>query len=92
MPIRLQPSFFDVRERTAKLKEMGDPLVGLNERIDWETFRPSLNAVYWKVRKSKAVKDPDRLHLIVAGGMGPITAVCHGWNDSSRAVHGTYEV
>ena len=39
-----------------------------------------------------AVKDPDRLHLIVAGGVGPITAVCHGWNDSSRAVHGKYEV
>jgi hypothetical protein len=40
----------------------------------------------------KAVKDPERLHLIVAGGMGPVTAVCHGWNESSRAVHGTYEV
>jgi hypothetical protein len=39
----------------------------------------------------KAVKDPNRLHLIVAGGLGPITAVCHGWNESSRSVHGTYE-
>jgi hypothetical protein len=39
-----------------------------------------------------AVKDPERLHLIVAGGVGPITAVCHGWNDSSRAVHGKYDV
>ena len=38
----------------------------------------------------KAVKDPAGLHLIVAGGMGPVTAVCHGWNDSSRAVHGKY--
>lgn len=40
----------------------------------------------------KAVKDCARLHLIVAGGMGPITAVCHGWNESSRAVHGKYHV
>lgn len=40
----------------------------------------------------RAVKDPDRLHLIVAGGLGPVTAICHGWNESSRAVHGTYEV
>jgi hypothetical protein len=40
----------------------------------------------------KAVKDLARLHLIVAGGFGPITAVCHGWNESSRAVHGTYSV
>jgi hypothetical protein len=39
----------------------------------------------------KAVKDASRLHLIVAGGLGPITAVCHGWNESSVAVHGTYE-
>ncbi|MCC7484621.1 MAG: hypothetical protein IT529_06485 [Burkholderiales bacterium] len=40
----------------------------------------------------RAVKDPRRLHLIVAGGLGPITAVCHGWNESSVAVHGTYAV
>ncbi len=40
----------------------------------------------------KAVKDPKRVHLIVAGGLGPVTAVCHGWNDSSRAVNGVYDV
>jgi hypothetical protein len=40
----------------------------------------------------KAVKDVNRLHLIVAGGLGPITAVCHGWNESSHAVHGIYDV
>jgi hypothetical protein len=40
----------------------------------------------------KAVKDVNRLHLLVAGGVGPITAVCHGWNESSRAVHGRYDV
>lgn len=39
----------------------------------------------------KAVKDERRLHLIVAGGSGPITAVCHGWNESSHYVEGTYE-
>ena len=43
MPNRFQPGFFDIHERTAKLTEMGDPLVGLNEQIDWEVFRPSLN-------------------------------------------------
>ena len=25
-----QPGFFDIAERTAKLTQMGDPLVGLN--------------------------------------------------------------
>ena len=39
----------------------------------------------------KAVKDVKRVQLIVAGGLGPVTAVCHGWNESSRAVHGAYE-
>src|SRR5664279_3055029 len=58
MPIRFQPSFFDVHERSAKLTEMGDPLVDLNKRIDWEAFRPSLNAVYEKARKSNAGAKP----------------------------------
>jgi hypothetical protein len=37
-----------------------------------------------------AIKDPKDLQLIVAGGWGPCTAVCHGWSGGSRAVHGTY--
>ena len=39
-----------------------------------------------------AIKDPADLHLIVAGGWGPCTAICHGWSGGSRAVHGTYDV
>ncbi|MAF39972.1 MAG: hypothetical protein CL696_14040 [Chloroflexi bacterium] len=39
-----------------------------------------------------AIKDPQDLQLIVAGGWGPCTAVCHGWSGGSRAVHGSYEV
>ena len=58
MPIRLQPGFFDIHERTAKLTEMGDPLVVLKEQIDWEAFRPSLNVVYEKARKSNAGAKP----------------------------------
>jgi hypothetical protein len=37
-----------------------------------------------------AIKDPADLQLIVAGGWGPCTAVCHGWSGGSRAVHGRY--
>ena len=58
MPIRLQPGFFDIHERTGKLTEMGDPLVGLKEQIDWEAFRPSLNVVYEKARKSNTGAKP----------------------------------
>jgi hypothetical protein len=37
-----------------------------------------------------AIKDPQDLQLLVAGGWGPCTAVCHGWSGGSRAVHGPY--
>ena len=39
-----------------------------------------------------AIKDPKDLQLLVAGGWGPCTAVCHGWSGGSRAVHGRYAV
>jgi transposase, IS5 family len=58
MSLQPQPSFFDLQERSAKLTEMGDPLVGLNEQIDWEAFRASLNRVYERVRKSRAGAKP----------------------------------
>ncbi len=39
----------------------------------------------------RVIKDARDLHLLVAGGWGPLTAVCHGWGGGSRAVHGIYE-
>lgn len=53
-----QPGFFDIAERTNKLTEMGDPLVGLNAKIDWEAFRPDLNRIYEKERKNNAGAKP----------------------------------
>lgn len=53
-----QPGFFDIAERTGKLTEMGDPLVGLNTKIDWAVFRPDLNLIYEKERKSNAGAKP----------------------------------
>lgn len=52
------PGLFDIFERTAKLTQMGDPLVGLNERIDWEAFRKDLSLVHEKERKSNAGAKP----------------------------------
>ena len=37
-----------------------------------------------------AIKNPEDLQLIVAGGWGPCTAVCHGWSGGSRAGHASY--
>jgi len=53
-----QPGLFDVEERAAQLTKMGDPLVGLKARIDWEAFRPDLNRVHEKERKSQAGAKP----------------------------------
>ena len=52
------PGFFDIAERTAKLTQMGDPLVGLNSQINWEAFRADLNRVHQKDRKSNAGAKP----------------------------------
>lgn len=54
MSICFEPGFFDVDELAAKLTEMGDPLVLFNKKIDWKLFRPTLNLVYQKTRKSNA--------------------------------------
>jgi transposase, IS5 family len=37
---------------------MGDPLVGLKARIDWEAFRPELSQMHEKERKGKADAKP----------------------------------
>ena len=48
-----QPGFFDLDERYEKLNER-DPLIHLNQLINWECFRPTLNKVRKKKGKNKA--------------------------------------
>ena len=48
-----QHGFFDLDERYAKLNEP-DPLVKLNQIIDWEAFREPLSVLRNKPRKSQA--------------------------------------
>jgi IS5 family transposase len=45
-------------DRMAKLTDMGDKLVGLNEQIDWDAFRPDLNRIHDKQRKNNAGAKP----------------------------------
>ena len=52
-----QPGFFDIEDRYKKLNER-DPLKSLDELIDWEDFRSTLNQVRAKKRKSKAGRKP----------------------------------
>jgi IS5 family transposase len=53
-----QHGLFDLDERKQKLTNMGDPLVGLDARVDWEAFRADLNKVHEKDRKSNAGAKP----------------------------------
>lgn len=40
-------SFFDVDNRLSRLAEMGDTLVKLNEVVNWEIFRASLEEIFY---------------------------------------------
>ncbi|MCK5681982.1 IS5 family transposase [bacterium] len=53
-----QPSFFDFERRLNKIDKNGDPLYRLNQVVDWEQFRPELEAIRKKERKSKAGRKP----------------------------------
>lgn len=53
-----QPSFFDEAERLDKLSKLGDPLVHLAEYIDFSLFRPKLEQIFAKQRKSAAGRPP----------------------------------
>ena len=53
-----QPGFFDLQNRITKLTKMGDPLVQLNEQINWEEFRSDLTIIHEKDRKSNAGAKP----------------------------------
>jgi IS5 family transposase len=53
-----QSGLFEMDFRMEKLDSNGDPLVKLNEVMDWEIFRVDLDAVRRKQRKSNAGRKP----------------------------------
>lgn len=53
-----QPGFWDWQERQSKLNQKKDLLVRLNEIVPWETFRPLLEQIHHKPRKSHAGRKP----------------------------------
>jgi IS5 family transposase len=54
----MKQKFSTIEDRSAALTEAGDSLVGLNAHINWESFRPQLERVHDKKRKSKAGAKP----------------------------------
>ena len=54
----LQTGLFDLENRYASLSEAGDPLERLDAVIDWTIFRPLLDRIDIKERKSAAGRKP----------------------------------
>jgi hypothetical protein len=54
-----QPGFFDVDERYAALSAAGEPLERLSAVVDFEIFRPALNAVLVRSDRSRGGRPPD---------------------------------
>lgn len=75
-----QPSFFDLDVRHKKLNEK-DPLVALNQLIDWENFRDTLNRVRDRPRKSHAGRKPYDVVL-----MFKILVLQHLYNQSDDEI------
>ncbi len=57
MPV-IQLGFFDLQDRYEQLSAAGDPLERLNAIIPWSKFRPTLNRLLKKARKSNAGRPP----------------------------------
>ena len=53
-----QPGFYDFEQRCDQLCSKRDPLVALDEAIDWESFRPNLQRVRDKARKNHSGRKP----------------------------------
>jgi IS5 family transposase len=53
-----QKGFWDEQERREKLHQKKLMLKWLNEHINWEDFRPILETIYDKERKSHAGRKP----------------------------------
>jgi IS5 family transposase len=49
---------FDVQKRFSKIDDNGDPLVLLKSSVNWEQFRPELEKIRAKERKSNAGRKP----------------------------------
>ena len=59
-----QAGFFDFEDRLEQLNAMGNPLHTLEQAIDFEAFRPTLEQIREKPRKSKGASG-NNLHISV---------------------------
>ena len=79
------------------IKHAGRKVRDLKGGGNWRLERVRAMAAYVQIDANDddcfvpAIKHPADLQLMVAGGWGPCTAICHGWSGGSKAVHGKYD-
>jgi transposase, IS5 family len=56
--MRDQPGFFDIDDRLKRLSDLGDQLEAFRVAVDFETFRPELNAVLSYSNRSQGGRPP----------------------------------
>jgi hypothetical protein len=76
----IQSGFFDLDNRHRKLDEKG-PLIHLNQLIDWESFRPSLNTI--RLKKKKTMQDLNTPVGAIVNSL-TVTAYAPVWAMSER--------
>ena len=54
----MQPGFFDLTDRYALLEKLGDPLPKINQVVDWESFRTTLERIRSKTDPSLGGRPP----------------------------------
>ncbi len=54
----MQPGFFDLDNRHQQLEALGDPLPKLNQIVDWDAFRSTLERIRQKARKNNSGRKP----------------------------------
>ena len=56
--MRGQPGFFDIDDRLKRLTDLGDQLETFRSALDFELFRPKLNAVLTYTDRSEGGRPP----------------------------------
>jgi len=69
-----QPRFFDLDDRFAKLDGIGDPLVKIRAVVDWEGFRPILDAAPTTFGNRSGRMTPSDCEVIAGRCGGPLLA------------------
>ncbi len=77
----MQPGFFGQEDRLARSEKLDDPLPRRDSIVDWQAFRPPLQVIQQKHRKSNAGRKPHDVTLMFK--MLVLQALCNLSDDQA---------